>query len=81
GANTLYRKQFLIEVGGFLQNRATEDISIALDHQMVGAVPRFAPNIVFHMNVPTTIRDLYHQPKRWAPGGTEVWVTNIKKFI
>ncbi|KLD57778.1 hypothetical protein WP50_31210, partial [Lactiplantibacillus plantarum] len=51
GANTLYRKQFLIDVGGFRQNRATEDISIAWDHQMVGAVPRFAPNIVFHMNV------------------------------
>ena len=81
GANTLYRKQFLIDVGGFRQNRATEDISIAWDHQMVGAVPRFAPNIVFHMNVPTTIRDLYHQRKRWAQGGTEVWLTNIKKFL
>jgi len=81
GANTLYRKQFLIDVGGFRQNRATEDISIAWDHQMAGAVPSFAPNIVFHMNVPTTIHDLYHQRKRWAQGGTEVWLTNIKKFI
>jgi len=81
GANTLYRKQFLIDVGGFRQNRATEDISIAWDHQMVGAVPRFAPNVVFHMNVPETIHDLYKQRKRWAQGGTEVWLTNIKKFI
>ncbi|BDZ30108.1 glycosyltransferase family 2 protein [Lactiplantibacillus brownii] len=81
GANTLYRKQFLIDVGGFRQNRATEDISIAWDHQMVGAVPRFAPNVVFHMNVPETIPDLYKQRKRWAQGGTEVWLTNIKKFI
>ncbi len=48
---------------------------------MVGAVPRFAPNIVFHMNVPTTLRDLYRQRKRWAQGGTEVWLTNIKKFL
>jgi len=81
GANTLYKKSFLIDVGGFRQNRATEDISIAWDHQMVGAVPRFAPNIVFHMNVPETIHDLYKQRKRWAQGGTEVWLTNIKKFI
>nr|WP_097567622.1 glycosyltransferase family 2 protein [Lactiplantibacillus plantarum] len=81
GANTLYRKQFLIDVGGFRQNRATEDISIAWDHQMVGAVPRFAPNIVFHMNVPTTIRDLYHQRKRWAKGGTEVLLTNFKRVV
>lgn len=81
GANTLYKKDFLIDVGGFRQNRATEDISIAWDHQMIGAVPLFAPNIVFHMNVPETVRDLYKQRKRWAQGGTEVWLTNIKKFL
>ncbi|KRM11670.1 glycosyltransferase family 2 protein [Paucilactobacillus suebicus] len=81
GANTLYRKDFLIDVGGFRQDRATEDISIAWDHQMIGAVPRFAPNIVFHMNVPETIKDLYQQRKRWAQGGTEVWLTNFKKFF
>lgn len=81
GANTMYRKNFLIDVGGFRQDRATEDISIAWDHQAIGAVPRFAPNIVFHMNVPETIPDLYRQRKRWARGGTEVWLTNIKKFI
>lgn len=81
GANTLYRKSFLIDVGGFRQNRATEDISIAWDHQMIGAIPRFAPNIVFHMNVPESLKDLYHQRKRWAQGGTKVWLTNIKKFL
>ncbi|KIP00633.1 putative glycosyltransferase (putative) [Levilactobacillus brevis] len=72
GANTLYKKDFLIDVGGFRQNRATEDISIAWDHQMIGAVPRFAPNVIFYMNVPDTLRDLYKQRKRWAQGGTEV---------
>ncbi len=71
-ANTLYKKDFLIDVGGFRQNRATEDISIAWDHQMIGAVPRFAPNVIFYMNVPDTLRDLYKQRKRWAQGGTEV---------
>lgn len=81
GANTLYKKDFLIDVGGFRQDRATEDISIAWDHQTIGAIPRFAPDIVFHMNVPETIGDLYKQRKRWAQGGTEVWLTNLKKFI
>lgn len=81
GANTLYKKDFLIDVGGFRQDRATEDISIAWDHQSIGAIPRFAPNIIFHMNVPETIGQLYKQRRRWAQGGTEVWLTNIKKFI
>ncbi len=81
GANTLYKKDFLIDVGGFRQDRATEDISIAWDYQTIGAVPRFAPNIVFHMNVPESIPQLYKQRKRWAQGGTEVWLTNLKKFL
>lgn len=81
GANTMYRKSALIEVNGFRQDRATEDISIAWDQQVAGSVPRFAPNIIFHMNVPETLKDLYHQRKRWAKGGTEVWLTNMKPFI
>lgn len=81
GANTLYRKSSLIEVNGFRQDRATEDISVAWDQQVSGSVPRFAPNIIFHMNVPETVKDLYHQRKRWAQGGTEVWLTNLKPFL
>lgn len=81
GANTLYKKDFLIDVGGFRQDRATEDISIAWDHQTIGAIPRFDPNIVFHMNVPESIPQLYKQRKRWAQGGTEVWLTNLKNFL
>ncbi len=81
GANTMYKKQFLIDVGGFRQDRSTEDISIAWDHLMFGVTPRFAPNILFHMNVPETLSQLYKQRKRWAQGGTEVWLTNFSNFI
>lgn len=79
GANTMYRKRFLINAGGFRQDRATEDISIAWDHTFMNVVPRFAPDIVFHMNVPETVRDLFRQRNRWAQGGTEVWLTNFTK--
>lgn len=81
GANTMYRRSFLIDVGGFRQDRATEDISIAWDHTFMNVTPKFAPDIVFHMNVPETVSDLYKQRKRWAQGGTEVWLTNFWKII
>lgn len=81
GANTMYRKDALIDVGLFRQDRATEDISIAWDHQMNGWLSLFAPNIMFFMEVPETINMLYKQRKRWAKGGTEVWLTNIKKVL
>ena len=41
GANTMYRKDALIDVGLFRQDRATEDISIAWDHQMDGWLSLF----------------------------------------
>lgn len=81
GANTMYKKEFLINVAGFRQDRSTEDISIAWDHLMFGIVPRFAPDIIFHMNVPETLPQLYKQRQRWAQGGTEVWLTNFRMFI
>ncbi|EOY2791370.1 glycosyltransferase [Enterococcus hirae] len=81
GANTMYRKDVLIDVGGFRQDRATEDISIAWDHQLNGWISVFAPTIIFFMEVPVSLPMLYRQRKRWAKGGTEVWLTNFKKVL
>ena len=81
GANTMYRKDALIDVGGFRQDRATEDISIAWDHQLNGWISVFAPTIIFFMEVPVSLPMLYRQRKRWAKGGTEVWLTKFKKVL
>lgn len=81
GANTMYRKKALLDVGLFRQDRATEDISIAWDHQLSQWESLFAPRIMFYMEVPETLKMLYGQRKRWAKGGTEVWLTNIKKIL
>ncbi|PZG33357.1 glycosyl transferase [Listeria ivanovii] len=81
GANTMYRKDALMDVGMFRQDRATEDISIAWDHQFDGWLSLFATDIIFFMEVPETLNMLYKQRKRWAKGGTEVWLTNFKKVL
>ncbi|AIS58836.1 Poly-beta-1,6-N-acetyl-D-glucosamine synthase [Listeria ivanovii subsp. londoniensis] len=81
GANTMYRKDALMDVGMFRQDRATEDISIAWDHQSDGWLSLFATDIIFFMEVPETLNMLYKQRKRWAKGGTEVWLTNFKKVL
>ena len=47
----------------------------------MNVTPKFAPDIVFHMNVPESFADLYKQRKRWAQGGTEVWLTNFTKVL
>lgn len=81
GANTMYLKRALVDVGLFRQDRATEDISIAWDHQDKSWLSVFAPSILFYMRVPESIGDLYKQRKRWAKGGTEVWFTNLLKIF
>lgn len=81
GANTMYRKDALIDVGLFRQDRATEDISIAWDHQFEGWLSIFAADIIFFMEVPETMNMLYKQRKRWAKGGTEVWLTNFRRVV
>ncbi|KAE9507425.1 glycosyltransferase family 2 protein [Lactiplantibacillus plantarum] len=81
GANTMYRRDALIDVGLFRQDRATEDISIAWDHQLNGWTTVFLPDILFYMNVPENLDALYHQRKRWAKGGTEVLLTNFKRVV
>ncbi|GBG97185.1 glycosyltransferase family 2 protein [Lactococcus termiticola] len=81
GANTMYRKSAVYDVGLWRQDRATEDISIAWDQQFNGWHAVFAPNIMFYMNVPNTIDMLYKQRKRWAKGGTEAWITNFKRIL
>lgn len=47
GANTMYRRDALIDVGLFRQDRATEDISIAWDHQLNGWTTVFSPDILY----------------------------------
>lgn len=81
GANTMYRRDALIDVGLFRQDRATEDISIAWDHQLNGWTTVFSPDILFYMNVPENLDALHHQRKRWAKGGTEVLLTNFKRVV
>ncbi|PKX64605.1 glycosyltransferase family 2 protein [Lactiplantibacillus plantarum] len=81
GANTMYRRDALIDVGLFRQDRATEDISIAWDHQLNGWTTVFSPDILFYMNVPENLDALYHQRKRWAKGGTELLFTNFKRVV
>lgn len=81
GANTMYRKDAIMDCGGFRQDRATEDISIAWDQQFNGWRAIFAPAIMFYMNVPNTYNMLYQQRKRWAKGGTEAWLTNFWRIM
>ncbi|QBO36112.1 glycosyltransferase [Periweissella cryptocerci] len=75
GANTLYRKSALNDVGYFDQGKATEDIAIAWNMQLKGWRVHYDPNVRSYIEVPETGKELVRQRKRWAQGGIEVFLT------
>jgi poly-beta-1,6-N-acetyl-D-glucosamine synthase len=75
GANTMYRKQAVLDVGGWQAEQPTEDIAIAWDMQAAGWRTLFAPAIRFFLDVPEGIGMLVKQRKRWSSGGVYVLLT------
>ena len=75
GANTMYRKAAVFDVGGFQAEQPTEDIAIAWDMQTNGWQALFAPHIRFFLDMPETLRAMFKQRRRWASGGIYVLLT------
>jgi biofilm PGA synthesis N-glycosyltransferase PgaC len=75
GANTMYRKQAVLDVGGWEAEQPTEDIAIAWAMQLAGWRALFAPAIRFFLDVPERTRLLVKQRKRWSSGGLYVLLT------
>src|SRR4051794_38187084 len=72
GANTMYRRQAVLDVGGWHAEQPTEDIAIAWDMQTAGWRALFAPHIRFFLDVPEQVRSLVKQRRRWSSGGIYV---------
>lgn len=75
GANTMYRRQAVLDVGGWHAEQPTEDISISWDMQAVGWRSIFAPHIRFFLDVPEQLKSLIKQRRRWSSGGMYVLAT------
>lgn len=72
GANTMYRKQAVLDVGGWHAEQPTEDIAIAWDLQAAGWRALFVAHIRFFLDVPERTGALVKQRRRWSSGGIYV---------
>ena len=81
GANTMYRKAAVFDVGGFQAEQPTEDIAIAWDMQINGWKALFAPHIRFFLDMPETLRAMFKQRRRWASGGIYVLLTKTSALL
>lgn len=68
----LFRRDAVIEVGGYDPRMSTEDIDLTWRLLMAGGHTAFEPYAVVGMEVPPTLKALWAQRRRWARGQGEV---------
>jgi biofilm PGA synthesis N-glycosyltransferase PgaC len=72
GVLGLYRRDRVLEVGGYDSRMATEDIDLTWKLLLAGGQTVFEPRALVGMEVPSTLRALWAQRTRWARGQGEV---------
>jgi biofilm PGA synthesis N-glycosyltransferase PgaC len=72
GVLGLFRRDAVLGVGGYAGRMATEDIDLSWRLAFAGWQTAFEPHALVGMQVPTTLRALWAQRKRWARGQGEV---------
>ena len=80
GVVTAFRKQALHRVGYWSLNMVTEDIDISWKLQRDHWGILYAPNALCWILMPETFRGLWRQRLRWAQGGAEVCLKNIRNL-
>jgi biofilm PGA synthesis N-glycosyltransferase PgaC len=72
GVFALFRRTAVVAVGGYDGKMATEDIDLTWRLLMAGGHTAYEPYAVVGMEVPTTLKALWAQRKRWSRGQGEV---------
>jgi biofilm PGA synthesis N-glycosyltransferase PgaC len=67
-----FRRDRVLQVGGYDDRMATEDIDLTWRLLLAGWHTAYAPRALVGMEVPTTLKALWAQRKRWARGQGEV---------
>jgi cellulose synthase/poly-beta-1,6-N-acetylglucosamine synthase-like glycosyltransferase len=72
GANCGYRRQTLIECGGFRKGAFSEDSDLTVAFHKAGYRIRFAEDAVSYQQVPQSIQGYFKQHIRWGRGMNDV---------
>lgn len=72
GVFGLFRRDAVLAVGGYDGKMATEDIDLTWRLLMAGGHTAYEPHALVGMEVPSSLRALIAQRKRWARGQGEV---------
>jgi biofilm PGA synthesis N-glycosyltransferase PgaC len=81
GVLGLFRREAVLEVGGYDPRMATEDIDLTWRLLLAGWHTVYEPRALVGMEVPSTLSALWAQRKRWALGQGEVLRTHFREVM
>lgn len=81
GVLGIFRKQPVLDVGGYDGRMATEDIDLTWRLLIEGWLTSYEPNALVGMQVPPTLGSLWKQRRRWARGQGEVLHEHFGKIL
>jgi biofilm PGA synthesis N-glycosyltransferase PgaC len=74
----MFRREAFVAVGGYDERMATEDIELTYRLLLAGWETTYDPRGLVGMRVPTSLRALWRQRRRWARGQGEVLHTHAR---
>lgn len=80
GVIAAFRRQALADVGYWSPDMITEDIDISWKLQLRHWEIFFEPRALCWILMPETLKGLWRQRLRWAQGGAEVFLVNLRKI-
>ena len=81
GVIAAFRRQALADVGYWSPDMITEDIDISWKLQLRHWDIFFEPRALCWILMPETLRGLWKQRLRWAQGGAEVFLVNLRRIV
>jgi poly-beta-1,6-N-acetyl-D-glucosamine synthase len=79
GVLGVFRRDAVLDVGGYRGEMATEDIDLSWRLLLAGWDTSYEPRALVGMEVPTTLRALWAQRRRWARGQGEVLHVHLRE--
>ena len=81
GVLGLFRRQPVLDVGGYDGRMATEDIDLTWRLLLAGWHTAYEPAALVGMEVPSTLGSLWAQRRRWARGQGEVLYAHLRTAL
>jgi poly-beta-1,6-N-acetyl-D-glucosamine synthase len=81
GVLGLFRRDRVVEAGGYDPRMSTEDIDLTWRLLIGGWHTAYEPRALVGMEVPSTVRALWAQRKRWARGQGEVLHAHLREVL